>query len=140
MKKSEIKKTILTKSNPTNVFKKISDEEELKKWWVDVPVLELKQGGKMLFRFLKENSEMLEQDYVVQGNVIQIEPEKKLVYTWKPVDDPNFPNSVVDWTIEQIDSNTKITLTHSGLQGCKIFDLLDAGWEYFLKKLEKLLE
>ena len=140
MGKSEIKKTILVNSNPANVFRKISDENELKKWWVDVPVLELKQGGKMLFRFLKEKSVMLEKDYVVEGKVLQIEPDKKLAYTWKPVDDPDFPDSVVDWTIEQTDSNTKITLTHSGLQGCKIFDLLDAGWGYFLNKLEKILQ
>ena len=140
MEKSEIKKTIMTNSDPAKVFRKISDEGELKKWWVDVPELELKQGGKMLFRFLKENSEMLEKDYVVEGKVLQVEPDKKLTYTWKPVDDPDFPDSVVDWTIEQIDSKTKITLTHSGLQGCKIFDLLDAGWGYFLNKLEKLLQ
>ena len=139
MEKSEIKKTIVVNSNPANVFRKISDEGELKKWWVDVPVLELKQGGKMLFRFLKEKSVMLEKDYVVEGKVLQIEPDKKLVYTWKPVDDPDFPNSIVDWTIELIESNkTKITLTHSGLQGYKIFDLLEAGWDFFLKKLEKM--
>jgi len=141
MEKSEIKKTIVVNSNPANVFRKISDEGELKKWWVDVPVLELKQGGKMLFRFLKEKSVMLEKDYVVEGKVLQIEPDKKLVYTWKPVDDPDFPDSIVDWTIELIDSNkTKITLTHSGLQGCKIFNLLEAGWDFFLKKLEKMFE
>ena len=139
MEKSEIKKTIVVNSNPANVFRKISDEGELKKWWVDVPVLELKQGGKMLFRFLKEKSVMLEKDYVVEGKVLQIEPDKKLVYTWKPVDDPDFPNSVVDWTIEPFNSNkTKVTLTHSGLQSCKIFDLLEAGWDFFLKKLEKM--
>ena len=139
MEKSEIKKTIVVNSNPANVFRKISDEGELKKWWVDVPVLELKQGGKMLFRFLKEKSVMLEKDYVVEGKVLQIEPDKKLVYTWKPVDDPDFPDSIVDWTIELIESNkTKITLTHSGLQGYKIFDLLEAGWDFFLKKLEKM--
>ena len=141
MEKSEIKKTIVVNSNPANVFRKISDENELKKWWVDIPILEKKVGGHLMFRFLKENSEMLKKDYVVEGKVLQIEPDKKLVYTWKPVDDPDFPNSVVDWTIEQTDSNkTKIILTHSGLQGCKIFYLVDAGWEYFLNKLEKLLE
>ena len=33
MEKSEIKKTIVVNSNPANVFRKISDENELKKWW-----------------------------------------------------------------------------------------------------------
>ncbi len=141
MEKSEIKKTIVVNSNSSNVFRKISDENELKKWWVDIPILEKKVGGHLMFRFLKENSEMLKKDYVVKGKVLQIEPDKKLVYTWKPVDDPNFPNSIVDWTIEPINSNnTKITLTHSGLQGCKTFDLLEAGWDFFLNKLEKKLQ
>ena len=141
MEKSEIKKTIVVNSNPSNVFRKISDENELKKWWVDIPILEKKVGGHLMFRFLKENSEILEKDYVVEGQVLQIEPDKKLVYTWKPVDDPDFPNSIVDWTIEPINSNnTKITLIHSGLQGCKTFDLLEAGWDFFLNKLEKILQ
>lgn len=140
MEKSEIKKTIMTNSDPANVFRKISDENELKKWWVDIPILEKKVGGKILFRFLKENSEMLKKDYVVEGKVLHIETDKKLVYSWKPVDDPDFPNSVVDWTIEPINSNkTKITLTHLGLQGCKTYDLLEAGWDFFLNKLEKIL-
>jgi uncharacterized protein YndB with AHSA1/START domain len=37
MEKSEIKKTIVVNSDPANVFRKISDEGELKKWWVDGP-------------------------------------------------------------------------------------------------------
>ena len=141
MEKSEITKTIEANSNPASVFKTISDEKELPKWWVDVPVLELHEGGKMLFRFLKENSELLEQDYVVKGKVIEVIPDKKLVYSWKPIDDPTFPDSIVTWTLESIDSNkTKVTLTHSRLEGCKMFELLDAGWGYFLKKLEKMFQ
>lgn len=141
MEKSEIKKTIVANSYPANVFKKITDEKELSKWWVDVPILEQKVGGKMLFRFLKEKSEMLEKDFVVEGKVIEIIPDKKLVYSWKPIDDPEFPDSIVNWTLESIDSNkTKVTLIHSGLQGCKTFDLLEAGWDFFINKLEKLFQ
>ena len=139
MEKSEITKTVIVNSTPSNVFKTISDEKELPKWWVDVPVLELQVGGKMLFRFLKEKSQMLDQDYVVQGKVLEVIPDKKLVYSWKPIDDPKFPDSIVSWTIESIDSDkSKVTLTHSRLEGCMMFNLLEAGWEYFLKKLENM--
>ena len=139
MEKSEITKTITVNTSPSNVFKTISDEKELPKWWVDVPVLELQVGGKMLFRFLKEKSQMLDQDYVVQGKVLEVIPDKKLVYSWKPIDDPKFPDSIVSWTIESIDSDkSKVTLTHSRLEGCMMFNLLEAGWEYFLKKLENM--
>jgi len=135
MKKSEITKTIVANSSPGNVFKTISDEKELPKWWVDVPVLELHEGGNMLFRFLKEKSEMLDQDYVVKGKVIEVIPDKKLVYSWKPIDDPKFPDSIVTWTLESINSDkTKITLTHSRLEGCKMFDLLECWMGIFPKK------
>ena len=139
MSNQDIQKTINIKTSPDKVFKAIIDEAELQKWWVDVPVLELHEGGNMMFRFLKEKSEMLDQDYVVKGKVIEVIPDKKLVYSWKPIDDPKFPDSIVTWTLESIDSDkTKVTLTHSRLEGCEIFALLDAGWEYFLKKLAKM--
>ena len=88
MHKSEIRKEITVNTSTKNLFKAISDEQELTKWWVDVPKLELKHGGKMLFRFLKENSQQLEKDFVVEGKVTELIPNKKLAYTWKPTDEP----------------------------------------------------
>ena len=138
MSKSEIKKIITLNSTPEKVFSAISDETELQKWWVDVPYLERKVGGKILFKFLKENSENLQKDYIVEGKIIEFIPNKKLVYSWKPIDDPDFPDSIVEWSIDSSDSNkTKITLNHSGLEGCHSFTLLEEGWTFFLGKLEK---
>ena len=139
MNQSEIKKTIIANANPEIIFSALSDESELTKWWVDVPKLELKQGGKILFRFLKENSEQLENDYVIQGKIIELIHGKKLVYTWNPVDEPDFSNSLVTWNLEPIDSSkTKVSMRHSGLENCKSFEQLDSGWSFFLDKLEKL--
>jgi len=139
LSKSEIRKIITINATPEKVFHAITDEKELQKWWVDVPYLEKKVGGKVLFKFLKENSENLQNDYIVEGKIIEFLPNKKLVYSWNPVDDPKFPDSIVTWSLESEDSNkTNITITHSGLEGCSSFTLLEEGWTFFLNKLTKL--
>ena len=139
MEKSEIKKIITVNATPEKVFHAISDEKELQKWWVDVPYLEKKVGGKVLFKFLKENSKKLQNDYIVEGKIIEFLPNKKLVYSWKPANEPDFPDSIVNWSLEPEDSNkTKLVMAHRGLGGCSSFSLLEEGWIFFLGKLEKL--
>lgn len=136
---SEIRKTIIANATPDKIFSAISNENELSKWWVDIPKLELKLGGKLSFRFLKENSEQLKKDYIVKGKVIELILNKKLVYSWKPIDEPEFSDSLVTWELEEFDSSkTKVKVIHSGLENCKSFEKLDAGWTFFLNKLEKL--
>ena len=135
-----IKKSIEIEDTPESVFSAISNENELTKWWVDVPKLEKKIDGIMNFRFLKENSELLKNDYIVQGNVLEIIPNQKLSYTWRPVDDQDYPSTVVTWTIEPTEKKSKVTVLHSGLANVKDYSRLEEGWEYFIKKLGKFLD
>ena len=139
MNSDVIKKSIEIETTPESVFFALSNENELKKWWVDVPKLEPEIGGVVNFRFLKENSELLEKDYVVEGKILEYIPNQKLSYTWKPSDDPNYPNTVVTWTIKSIENKSKVTVLHSGLEDAKDYSRLEDGWEYFINKLGKLL-
>ena len=139
MNNSEIKKTITANATPGKIFSAISNESELPKWWVDIPKLDLKLGGNISFRFLKEKSEQLENDYIVEGKITELIPDKKLAYTWNPIGEPELENSVVSWNLEKLDSNkTKVSVAHSGLEHCKYYEKLDAGWSFFLNKLENL--
>jgi uncharacterized protein YndB with AHSA1/START domain len=141
MPENDIKKVVVVDAPSELVYRAISEEDELKKWWVDVPVLEKKMDGKMLFQFLKENSEMLTEDFVVEGKIMEFIPNRKLSYTWKPVDDESYPDSLVSWTLEDISENkTKLTLDHTGLDGAKDASHLDEGWSYFLNKLVGLFK
>jgi uncharacterized protein YndB with AHSA1/START domain len=81
MPENDIKKVVVVDAPSELVYRAISEEDELKKWWVDVPVLEKKMDGKMLFQFLKENSEMLTEDFVVEGKIMEFIPNRKLSYT-----------------------------------------------------------
>ena len=138
MSNPDIQKSINVKTSADNVFKAIIDEKELQKWWVDVPTLEQKVGGTLEFKFLKENSERLQKDYVVKGKILEIIPNKKLVYTWNPVDEPELAGSVVTWTLQGDSNQTKVIVIHSGLENCKSYDLLVEGWSYFISRLGNL--
>ena len=141
MPEKDIIKVVEVSAPTDSVFKAITEEDELKKWWVDVPQLEKKMGGKMLFRFLKENSEMLTKDFVVEGKILDFIPNQKISYTWKPVDDSGYPDTVVTWILEGIsDNKTKLTLLHSGLEQANDASHLDHGWSYFLNKLVELFK
>ena len=139
MNSDSIQKSIVVDANSETAFHTISNEKELQKWWVDVPKLEKLVGGVVLFRFLKENSEMLDKDFVIEGKVLEIIPNQKLSYTWKPVDDPDYPNTVVTWTIESENNKTKVTVLHSGVANTKDYSHLNDGWEYFMNRLANLL-
>jgi|SRR5690348_6513945 uncharacterized protein YndB with AHSA1/START domain len=141
--KLQIRKSIIVNASLGAVFKAISDPEELTQWFPDQAILEPKVGGKMKFSFYKEKSSehTCETDTVSEGIVKELIPNKKLSYTWKQMDVPGFPETVVTWELEEIDVNkTKVKLFHSGFTGReerKSFKEHDQGWSYFISRLEK---
>ncbi len=97
MNPDTIKKLIEVVATSESVFQALSDEKELQKCWVDVPKLKQSVGCIVLFRFLKENSELLEKDFVIEGKILEIITNQKLSYTWKPADEPDYPDTIVTW-------------------------------------------
>jgi uncharacterized protein YndB with AHSA1/START domain len=141
MPENDIKKIVEISASSDLIFRAITEEDQLKKWWVDDPQLEKKMGGKMLFPFLKENSEMLTEDFVVEGKIMEFIPNQRLSYTWKPVGDPEYPDTLVTWILEEIGKNkTKLTLLHSGLEQAKDVSNLEQGWSFFLNRLVELFK
>jgi uncharacterized protein YndB with AHSA1/START domain len=141
MPENDIKKIVEISASSDLIFRAITEEDQLKKWWVDDPQLEKKMGGKMLFRFLKENSEMLTEDFVIEGKIMEFIPNQRLSYTWKPVGDPEYPDTLVTWILEEIGKNkTKLTLLHSGLEQAKDVSNLEQGWSFFLNRLVELFK
>ena len=141
MPENTIKKIVEISVNSEKVFQAITDEAQLKKWWVDVPQLEKRIDGKILFRFLKDKSELLTEDFVVEGKVKEYIPNHKLAYTWKPSGDLAYPDTLVTWTLEEVEKNkTKLTLHHSGLENAPDAARLDEGWSYFLNRLVQMFQ
>jgi uncharacterized protein YndB with AHSA1/START domain len=134
----EIRKTLEIHASSDIVFNALTNPKELTQWFPDQAILEPKIGGKMKFTFYAKNTENLDRDFFPEGEIIEFVPNKKLSYTWRPNHIPNFPRTIVTWTLEEIGKNkTRVTLIHSGFTGApyEMFKEHHLGWDYFTAKL-----
>jgi uncharacterized protein YndB with AHSA1/START domain len=141
---SDLKKTIEIDAPVRAVFSALTDQKELTQWWPDIGTFEPRVGGKFHFTFLAErHKEMGDKDHRLDGEVLEIVPNKKLVYTFIP-DEEYRPDgvrpkpTVVTWSLEEVGKNrTKVTLVHSGFtkEMDKHFKDVTAGWSYFTARL-----
>lgn len=145
MSDTELKKTIEIDAPVRVVFSALTDSKELLQWWPDVGTFDPKVGGKFHFTFLAERHKEMpdNKDHKLDGEVLEIVPNKKLVYTFIPDEDykPDGVRpkpTVVTWSLEEIGKGrTRVTLVHSGFaKGMeKHFQDVTAGWAFFTARL-----
>jgi uncharacterized protein YndB with AHSA1/START domain len=129
----EIKKTIVIEAPPSAVFRALTDEKALTEWFPNQARLEARVGGQVEFKFEKADGDV---DHVVVGKILEIIPDKKLSFSWKNTTDPDFPDTVVTWTLAGVDGKTRVELTHTGFEkGSRWLDLHYGGWSYFAGRL-----
>jgi uncharacterized protein YndB with AHSA1/START domain len=81
----------------------------------------------------------------IDGEIVEIDRPRKLVYTWRALYDPETaaePHSLVTWEIEPSGENvTKLTVVHDKLEAApKTAANVAGGWSYVLSGLKTLLE
>ncbi len=133
-----IEKNIVIDASPEVVFKAITDQEELTNWFPDQAIMEAKLGGKVKFIFYKDKERKQgELECVPEGTIIEFIPNKKVSYSWRQANAPDFPNTVVTWELEEIaDNKTRVKLLHTGFESSELFKQHDEGWSYFLNRLQ----
>ena len=137
-----IKKEIVINSPIERVFSALIDPEQLTHWFPDVVMIEPKLGGKVLFRFLKENTKE-DKDNEIVGTIVSIIPNKELSYTWNFISKPEYSkDTIVTWKVDKLESNkTKVTLIHSGFTKDDKLQYEDhsKGWARHINRLDNLL-
>lgn len=137
-----IKKEIVINSPVERVFSALIDPEQLTQWFPDIVMIEPKLGGKVSFRFLKENTNE-ENDHEIVGTIVSIIPNKELSYTWNFITKPEYSkDTLVTWKVAKLESNkTKITLIHSGFTKEDTIQYEDhiKGWIWHINRLANLL-
>ncbi|HUU48887.1 MAG TPA: SRPBCC domain-containing protein [Nitrosopumilaceae archaeon] len=140
---NEIKQVVELNSSQEDVFKAISNPEDLINWFPDVAILEPKVGGKFKISFLKDSKKpkmKMDVDFINEGKILEIVSNKKLVHTWKWNQFSEFPETIVTWDLEPIsDGKTRLTLTHTGFTGKEkgpaSLEEHTKGWSFFLNEL-----
>ncbi len=128
----EIRKSIVVDAPPERVFKALTDEEELVHWMPQAAKMDARVGGEYEFKYHWGDRNL---DTILRGKILELEPDKKLSYTWdsQTVDsNPRISSSVVTWLLDSLpDGKTRVTVIQSNI--AKQFSKdADSGWNYFL--------
>lgn len=91
------------------VWKALTDKNEMKNWYFDIPDFELEVGKQ--FNFYEPGDE---KKYHHQGEILEIIPHQKVKHSWTY---PEFSNgkSIVTWEIQPDDKETIVTLIHENI-------------------------
>lgn len=111
---------------PHKVWEALTDSQALERWLMP-NTFALRPGAEFTFR----SSPAPGFDGVVKCRILEYEVERFLRYTWEG----GGLNTVVEWRLEETESGTRLTLTHSGFRGLKaslIKRILGSGWRSML--------
>jgi uncharacterized protein YndB with AHSA1/START domain len=128
---------------PERVFRALTTEE-LTKWWGADEVyrttaftLDPRPGG----RWRTDGVGADGTGFHVEGEVLEFEPPRRLVQTWKPSwAEGSVPATTLTFSLEPVDGGTRLTLRHTGFLGHpELCDGHSQGWERVLDWLSAYL-
>jgi uncharacterized protein YndB with AHSA1/START domain len=114
---------------PERVFRALTTEE-LTKWWgaddmyrTTKFAMDARPGGRWRTDGLGADGH----EFHVEGEVLEVDPPKKLVHTWEPSWEPG-PATTVAYTLEAIETGTRVTVRHSGFTNPQACESHGQGW------------
>ncbi len=123
---------------PERVWRALTDSAKLAEWLMPND-FEPRVGHKFQFR----SKPMPGWRGFVECEVIEIEAPRRLAYTWLGDSDWKEP-TVVRWTLDPLETGTRLVLEHSNLQepwGRALQAMLSQGWKKMMeRKLPEVIE
>lgn len=122
------------------VWQAITTPSEMKQWFFGVDTeADWRPGGRLVHR-----GEYAGKPYIDQGEVVEIEPPKRLVHThWSDVSGlPDAPENyqVVAWDLTPRNGATELAITERNLPSDEAAKTSEQGWATALASLTELLE
>ena len=136
----EIKRLI--KAPRERVYAAWTDPAQLKRWFGPENVqtrdltADARVGGKFRWDIIDPDGD----EMTVHGEYRELQPNRKIVFTWQWDDDEVWENhaSIVSVELDDVDGGTELRLTHEQLPSEQSRDGHTRGWNSALDKLEKL--
>jgi len=135
----EIKRFI--KASPDRVYAAWTDPAQLRQWFgpeqvtTDNLIADPRVGGRFRWDLTNSDGEKM----TMEGKFRELQPGKKVAFTWKWQDDEDWENNVSIVTVELSEQSggTELRLTHERLPNEQSRDGHTRGWNSALDKLEK---
>jgi uncharacterized protein YndB with AHSA1/START domain len=115
------------------VWQALTDKDKMKEWYFDIAAFKAEVGFE--FQFTANNKGLV---YVHLCKVTEVNPGKKLSYSWTYKDAPGY--SVVSFELFADGEKTRVKLTHTGLEtfpqdgGDYARENFVTGWNHILGK------
>ncbi len=131
------------KASRDRVYSAWTDPSELKKWFgpENVKTRDLVADARVGGRFRWDCTDPEGKEVTISGEYRELQPGKKIVFTWRLEEDEDWQNHNSVVTVEFFDreEGTEIRLTHENLPTGPSRDDHEQGWKSVLDKLEKFL-
>jgi uncharacterized protein YndB with AHSA1/START domain len=136
----EIKRLI--KAPRDRVYAAWTDPVQMKQWFGPENVqtrdliVDARVGGKFRWDLTNSRGEKM----TMRGEYRELQPGKKIVFTWQWEDDEDWKDhiSIVTVELDDADGGTELRLTHEQLPNEESREGHTRGWNSALDKLEKL--
>lgn len=121
-------KTVFLPVDPDAAFALITEPERLRRWKAVAARVDLRVGGDYRWTITP--------GHVAMGTFTEIEPGKRVVYTWGWEGDGELPPgaSTVTVQLEAVEGGTTVQLIHEGLTAEQEASHAE-GWNHFLERL-----
>jgi uncharacterized protein YndB with AHSA1/START domain len=135
----EVRRTFAASAE--RVFQAWTRPEELKLWAAPGPLVtavaevDLKVGGGYRIHMQEPDGK----EYRVVGVYREVDPPRRLVYTWTWETDPTVTDSIVTVDFLERGGSTEVVLRHEKLPNVERRDGHNTGWIACLEKLETVL-
>jgi len=127
---------IFIRTTPEKLWRALTEPEFTRQYFHGTEIRSpLKKGQPVLFT-TADGTKM------VDGDVLECDPPRKLVHTWRVHWDPALSHelSTVSYLIEQIGENCKLTVTHEVESAPLTAQQVKGGWPAIISSLKTLLE
>ena len=121
-------KSVVVPLDPEATFALITQPDRLRRWMAVAARVELRPGGDYRWTVTP--------GHTAAGTVVDVEPGKRVVYTWGWEDDgdPEPGGSTVTLTLTPVDAGTEVRLVHDGLTDEQAARHA-VGWNHFMDRL-----
>jgi uncharacterized protein YndB with AHSA1/START domain len=137
----EIKRVI--RAPRDRVYAAWTDPAQLRQWFgpENVQTRNLVADARVGGRFQWDLTNSEGKEMTVTGEYCELQPGKKVVFTWQWQDDEDWEGrkSIVTVEFSDSDGGTEVRLIHEQLPSEESRDRHNEGWTSLLKKLEKFI-
>ncbi len=128
METKNIKQTVTFKASPHDVYDMLMDSKKHSKFTGGVASISQKVGGKISAY-----------DGYIEGKNLELEPDKKIVQSWRGSDWPEGYYSKTTFKLEKTETGTKLTFTQEAVPS-EFYEDIKQGWiDWYWEPMKKLL-